>query len=69
MDQRLEENVELLNLLVNQRFCFQNKVDFTTHIGDGILDLILDDHTTQSSVPWQPTPFSDHFNLYYSFDG
>ena len=66
MDQRLEENVEMLNLFVNQRIGFHNKVNFSTHVQGGILDLFLDSHITQSSVPWQPTPFSDHFNLYYN---
>ena len=66
MDQRLDENVEMLNLLVNQRIGFHNKVNFSTHVQGGILDLFLDSHITQNSVPWQPTPFTDHFNLYYN---
>ena len=65
LDQRLEDNVNLLNLFIN---CmnFENKSKFSTHIDGGILDLILDNGCSENNVQWQPTPFSDHFILYYS---
>ena len=65
LDQRLEDNVNLLNLFIN---CmnFENKSKFSTHIDGGILDLILDNECSENNVQWQPTPFSDHFILYYS---
>ena len=65
MDQRLKENVDLLNLFINP-MNFEIKCNFSTHIEGGILDLVIDNVHSEKSVYWQPTPFSDHFVLYYN---
>ena len=65
MDQRLKENVDLLNLFLNP-MNLEIKWNFSTHIEGGILDLVIDNVHSEKSVYWQPTPFSDHFVLYYN---
>jgi len=41
------------------------KSDFATHICAGVLDLIFDTDTETHALEWLPTPFSDHFMLFY----
>ena len=41
------------------------KVEYTTHIHGGILDLVFDINGSTGSTDWMPTPFSNHFVIYY----
>ena len=61
-DQRLQENVDFVNLFFRDYNLVQN-TQYSTHNDGGILDLIFD--VKSNTVVWQPTPFSDHFILYY----
>ena len=61
-DQRLQENVDFVNLFFRDYSLVQN-TQYSTHNDGGILDLIFD--INSNTVEWQPTPFSDHFILYY----
>ena len=65
-DQRLQENRDYINLFFSDIDLLQ-RTQFSTHIDGGILDLILDSSSNvQNNVEWQPTPFGDHFILYYA---
>ena len=41
------------------------KSDFATHIHAGVLDLIFDTDSQIHALEWLPTPFSDHFIIFY----
>ena len=59
--QMLEANAKKINQLKSE-FSFNVRSNFTTHIADGILDLVLDNHWSDI-VQWIPSPYSDHFIL------
>ena len=61
LDQRLQENVDVVDPLVTQ-FGFHQRSQYTTHIHGGILDLVFDDRNSDT-VSWIPSPYSDHFVL------
>ena len=63
LDQLLKANEDMVNRYAQQMSMVQ-KVAYSTHIYGGILDLVMDSEPT-GSVDWIPTPFSDHFILYY----
>ena len=48
-----------------QQLNMQQKVDHSTHIYGGILYLVFDTKNSKGSTDWMPTPFSDHFIIYY----
>ena len=52
--------------LMNQ-FGLQLQSDFSTHVHAGALDLILDTklYDGTKKIEWLPTPFSDHFYIFY----
>ena len=66
LDQRLQENIDTINLFSNNFNLSQRKTNFSTHNEGGILDLVFDNNSTTNTVQWQPTPFSDHFILYFT---
>ena len=64
MDQLLKEYEEMVNSFAQQISMVQ-KVTYSTHKHGGILDLVIDSEPS-GSVDWMPTPFSDHFVVYYN---
>jgi hypothetical protein len=50
---------------LQQRYNLHLKSDFATHICAGVLDLIFDTDSQTHALEWLPTPFSDHFMLFY----
>ena len=64
-DLRLE-NKELYINDYCHRLNLKQKVNYTTHIKGGILDLIMDGRDSNGFADWMPTPFSDHFIIYYN---
>ena len=65
-DLRLLENNDFVHLFFNDLDLSQ-RTNFSTHIEGGILDLVIDSKlNNENIVQWQPTPFSDHFVLYYA---
>ena len=64
MDQLLKEYEEMVNSFAQQISMVQ-KVTYSTHKLGGILDLVIDSEPS-GSVDWMPTPFSDHFVVYYN---
>ncbi len=52
--------------LYAQQIDMQQKVTYSTHIHGGILDLVFDCKDSNGKVDWMPTPFSDHFVIYYN---
>ena len=65
LDQRLDINVSRF-INMKQEFLLQQKSKFPTHVDGGILDLICDTYLNLNEVQWLPTPFSDHFMLFYT---
>lgn len=65
LDQNLPENINLFSSF-KQEFSMHQKTTFTTHNDGGILDLIFDTNLNVNEVHWLPTPFSDHFILFYT---
>ena len=63
LDLRLQRNQDIIGQY--EMMNMKQKVEYTTHIYGGILDLIFDSKDTQGSADWMPTPFSDHFIIYY----
>lgn len=59
--QILETNAKKINQLKSE-FSFNMRSNFTTHIADGILDLVLNNQWSDI-VQWIPSPYSDHFIL------
>ena len=66
-DLRLE-NKELYINNYCHRLNLKQKVNYTTHIKGGILDLIMDCRDSHGFTDWMPTPFSDHFIIYYNLN-
>ena len=64
LDLRLQDNNDLIEYYCHKLDMVQ-KVDYTTHIHGGILNLVLDTNVSAGSTDWMPTPFSDHFVIYY----
>ena len=64
LDQRLRENSDIIEMFASTTLLHQRRSNFSTHIEGGILDLVFDNSNT-NDVQWQPTPFSDHFILYF----
>jgi ATP-dependent DNA helicase PIF1 len=64
LDLRLISNHNLIDRYAQQLNMLQ-KVDYSTHIYGGILDLVFDTKNSKGSTDWMPTPFSDHFIIYY----
>ena len=64
LDLRLQDNNDLIEYYCHKLDMVQ-KVDYTTHIHGGILDLVLDTNVSAGSTDLMPTPFSDHFVIYY----
>ena len=51
---------------VKKAFNLHMQSNFATHICAGVLDLIFDtDSQRQHALEWLPTPFSDHFIIFY----
>ena len=65
IDQRSDHNVNQFSAM-KQEFLMQQKSTFTTHIDGGILDLVFDTNSSLNQVLWLPTPFSDHYMLFYT---
>ena len=65
LDQRLKENADTMNLFARNISFSQKSTNFSTHNERGILDLVFDSCNLHNVVQWQPTPFSDHFVLYF----
>ena len=42
----------------------EQKVTYSTHIGGGILDLVMDSGSS-GAADWMPSPYSDHFIIFY----
>ena len=66
LDPWKDNNNSYYNQLSNE-FGFHMKSDFSTHIHSGALDLILDTKLEINKLEWLPTPFSDHFYIFYGF--
>ena len=64
LDLRLQDNNDLIDYYYNKLDMVQ-KVEYTTHIHGGILDLVFDINGSTGSTDWMPTPFSNHFVIYY----
>ena len=61
--ERSTSNVNsLLPILTNLNL--KQRSHYSTHILGGTLDLVLDS-LTEEPVAWCPTPFSDHFQLFF----
>ena len=64
LDQNKQVNVNHLKPILHQNFT--SRVKFATYCDGGILDLILDTQmSTNSSVKWLPSAYSDHFMIFY----
>lgn len=57
----------LLDLIqeFSQQLNLEQKVNYTTHIKGGILDLVFDVIGSTGTTDWMPAPYSDHFIIYY----
>lgn len=64
LDPWKDNNNSYYNQLSNE-FGFHMKSDFSTHIHSGALDIILDTNLEINKLEWLPTPFSDHFYIFY----
>lgn len=62
-DQRYAPN-SLTLLEFTSHFHLTQRCTFSTHVRGGILDLVLDSSNNES-VDWCPSPFSDHFHLFF----
>ena len=65
LDLRLQTNKDIIDLF-SQQIHMQQKVTYSTHIHGGILDLVFDCNDSKGEADWMPTPFSDHFVIYYN---
>ena len=65
LDVRLQTNKDIIDLF-SQQIHMQQKVTYSTHIHGGILDLVFDCNDSKGEADWMPTPFSDHFVIYYN---
>ena len=63
VDQRLEDNRKHFEELM-KGFNFFQRSGYSTHIHGGILDLIFDNKSSNPST-WLPSPFSDHFIIFF----
>ena len=63
LDQMLPEHVAKVNPLI-QNFNLSQHSQYSTHIHGGILDLVFDT-SNSSAVSFLPSPFSDHFVLFF----
>ena len=63
IDQMLNENVEKWHILVNE-FQLHQRSQYSTHSHGGILDLVFDNKSSEL-VSWIPSPYSDHFVLFF----
>ena len=64
MDQLLQRNQDMVDQFALQMNMVQ-KVTYSTHDQGGIIDLIFDTNGHGGTCDWLPTPFSDHFVIYY----
>ena len=64
LDQRLQENSDIIEMFASTVRLHQRRSNFSTHREGGILDLVFD-NSNINDIQWQPTPFSDHFILYF----
>ena len=62
-DQMLPEHVAKVNPLI-QNFNLSQCSQCSTHIHGGILDLVFDT-SNSNAVSFLPSPFSDHFVLFF----
>ena len=62
LDQMLPEHIVKVDTLI-QNFNLSQRLQHSTHIYGGILDLVLDTSSSNSSstVSFLPSPYSDHF--------
>ena len=65
LDQRLPGNEDTFKPLIEE-FHLTQRSNFSTHIYGGNLDLVFDNDSSDKSVFWIPTPFSDHLILLIS---
>ena len=63
LDQMLPEHVAKFDSLI-QSFNFYQRSQHSTHIHGGILDLVFDT-LNSNTVSFLPSPFSDHFVLFF----
>ena len=63
LDQMLPEHVAKFDTLI-QSFNFYQRSQHSTHIHGGILDLVFDT-LNSNTVSFLPSPFSDHFVLFF----
>ena len=63
LDQMLPEHVAKVNPLI-QNFNLSQRSQYSTHIHGGILDLVFDT-SNSNAVSFLPSPFSDHFVLFF----
>ena len=66
LDQLLPNNVQHIESFNNNRRQFFQRSIFTTHILGGILDLVLDTDSSSLPAKWLPSPFSDHYVIYFN---
>ena len=60
-----QNNHNLYYISLQQRYNLHMKSDFATHVCAGVLYLIFDTDSQTHALEWLPTPFSDHFMLFY----
>ena len=65
IDQRSDHNANQF-LAMKQEFTMHQKSNFATHEDGGILDLFFYTNLNLNDVQWLPTPFSDHFMLFFT---
>ena len=63
LDQMLPEHVAKFDPLI-QSFNLYQRSQYSTHIHGGILDLVFDT-SNSNTVSFLPSPFSDHFFLFF----
>ena len=63
LDQMLPEHVAKVNLQI-QNFNLSQRSQHSIHIHGGILDLVFDT-SNSNAVSFLPSPFSDHFVLFF----
>ena len=63
LDQLLQTNKDLVTRYAREMSLIQ-KVDYSTHIRGGIIDLVLDSEPT-GTFDWIPSAFSDHYCIFY----
>ena len=64
IDLMTKSNANMINSFAED-LGLKQKVTYSTHIGGGILDLVMDSGSS-GAADWMPSPYSDHFIIFYA---